>query len=555
MKKYLELIFLFIISFILAISSILIIKSIREVQPPIVVEEFESYDELPHEEAILVKEIVNSPPERAASLINDIENNSVADISITEVLDSYYSEDELDAKAVDIFSESLETDISETLADYEDAKAERDSEEELSYVAGEVIVETKNGLSQEKIEALFSENQYEQLDENLYKVDIKISETVDSAISSFKDEEVVESVFYNGKRDMVVESLESGISDQYRDYSYEYYLQDCKFAKAYTYARKYGKNNRVTVAVIDNGFDTQHKEIKNAVLEAVDMTTGEKFIASISPDTPQHGTACASIIGAMTNNGYPLAGVAQGYDNGVDLLCLKVSNAKGFMSDSNIYKAFKYATDNGAKVISISIGWYYEEGTLIHKAIDYAVDNGVTVVASAGNSNCKSKHYPSDNEKVISVASSDTKGNKAIFSNYGKRVDVVAPGQRIFYAIYGQQALCTAGSGTSYSAPIVASAIALMYRVNPNITPAKVQQILKESENYLGTHNWEKIDAFKGVCPTCRKYEGLKKYRCSDCSATRLISKRCECKNYNDEHFNCGLLNAEKAVRMAYEII
>ncbi len=192
-----------------------------------------------------------------------------------------------------------------------------------------------------------------------------------------------------------------------------------------------------------------------------------------------HGTMVAGCASATTNDAVGISGV--GFNT--KLLFTKhyadnqPSNSNSYSSD--LYEGVLYAATHGAKIINCSWGNPNYSG-IAQDIIKYVtLDLGCLVVAAAGNSNLESPLYPAAYDYVLSVASSDENDVRSWFSNYGKTVDITAPGSNIYTTNYDDG--YRTDSGTSLSAPIVSGAAALVWAHNPTYTPLQVLEQLRIS--------------------------------------------------------------------------
>ncbi|MFP4497921.1 MAG: S8 family serine peptidase [Vulcanimicrobiota bacterium] len=187
------------------------------------------------------------------------------------------------------------------------------------------------------------------------------------------------------------------------------------------------RGNGVTVAVIDTGVayktDGQYHKVED--LENTHFVKGYNFVDNNDKayDDHAHGTHVAGTIAQSTNNGKGVAGIAYK----ARIMPLKVLNRNGFGKVSDIADAIRYATDNGAKVINMSLGGPFPSLAL-KSACSYAWNRGVVIICAAGNSRSTRPHYPSGYSECVSVSATRFDDKLAPYSNRGKSITIAAPG-------------------------------------------------------------------------------------------------------------------------------
>lgn len=183
----------------------------------------------------------------------------------------------------------------------------------------------------------------------------------------------------------------------------------------------------VIVAVIDTGVAYENWQKFHLVpdLDGVTFTKGYDFVndSEHATDDHGHGTHVAGTIAQATNNGIGVAGVAPK----ATIMPLKVLSASGSGSVAGIADAIRYAADNGASVINMSLGGRFRS-KLLENAVKYAHDKGVVVVCAAGNDGTKRVSYPAAYPGAIAVAATQFDETTTFYSNSGKEIDVAAPG-------------------------------------------------------------------------------------------------------------------------------
>lgn len=165
------------------------------------------------------------------------------------------------------------------------------------------------------------------------------------------------------------------------------------------------------------------------------------------------------------------------------IMPVKVFDANGGSSLSLIIQGIHYAVDNGAQVINMSFSMTGSSRAL-ERAIDYANERGVILVAAAGNEGQSITVYPAGYNNVIAVGATDNNSDRASFSNFGPMVDLAAPGAGVITTYpMGKYA---AGWGTSFSAPLVAGAAALLVQLDPGISGPQAQRAAQHADPLSG---------------------------------------------------------------------
>ena len=258
-------------------------------------------------------------------------------------------------------------------------------------------------------------------------------------------------------------------------------------------------SHEVVIGVIDSGMDYNHPDlVDNRWVNPGDLpgsTYGYSTLnAELDPmDSDSHGTHVAGTIGATGNNGIGVVGV----NWNVTLLPCQFLGPTGG-STAGAIECINYFTDlklnHGVNVKATNNSWgggSYSD--TLRAAIESGGDAGILFIAAAGNSGVDADStpmYPAayDLDAIVSVASTDRNDQLSIFSsgasNYGAvSVDLGAPGSAILSTVPGGG--YASYSGTSMASPHVAGAAALLWSVNPDITPLEMKSILMDSGDSL----------------------------------------------------------------------
>lgn len=260
----------------------------------------------------------------------------------------------------------------------------------------------------------------------------------------------------------------------------------------------------VRVAVIDSGIDGSHPDLKGRVVAAKSFVGGSPY-----RDYQGHGTFVAGEIAANPFNGVGIAGLAFN----ARLVIAKVVDDEGTVPLDAEVAAIRWAVAEGARVINLSLGGVRDPlnpkldtySALEQAAIDYAYSKGAVVVAAVGNGTQSPKepwpyaHYPAALPHVVGVSALRRDGTVPEYSNRDAVFnDIAAPGDRIFSTIPEKLEVHRPGCadhpysdcgtlefreaiGTSFAAPQVSAAAALLLGQDPRLTPEQVSWLLERS--------------------------------------------------------------------------
>lgn len=238
------------------------------------------------------------------------------------------------------------------------------------------------------------------------------------------------------------------------------------------------QGNGVVIAILDSGIDPTHPDLKDRLVPGYNFVDGN----TNTTDVRGHGTKVAGAAASALNNGTGVASVA----GAARIMPVRVSNADGYVTWSAMAQGLTFAADKGAKIANMSFNGVAGSSSVL-SAAKYFRDKGGLSFVSAGNDN-RDPGY-ADTDLMIIVASTDKNDAKSSFSNFGKHVDLSAPGSSIYSTTMGGGYASV--SGTSFAAPVTAGVAALVMAANPSLSPAQVEQILKSTARDLGAAGYD----------------------------------------------------------------
>jgi len=316
--------------------------------------------------------------------------------------------------------------------------------------------------------------------------------------------------------------------------------------------------DRVPVAVIDSGADSAHPELAGRILDYKSFVGGSARV-----DTLGHGTFVAGLIAAGVDNGIGIAGLAPS----AELLVAKVVTGSRAIPVEAEARAIRWAVENGARVINMSLGGLRDPldpardsfSRLEADAVAYAVSNGVVVVAAVGNGDLAPSSpwtyasYPAALPHVLGVSAYGESGAVPRFSNRDRIYnDIAAPGEQILsifprpltarFPACSEQGYSSCGpeeyretQGTSFAAPQVSSAAAVLLSLRPTLRPEQVTAILQRTAVDLDAESgcaacasgrdalsgWGRLDAAAAIGALTQPLPVGDRYEANDDAGTR----------------------------------
>lgn len=260
--------------------------------------------------------------------------------------------------------------------------------------------------------------------------------------------------------------------------------------KAYDAWNIQKSDTNMVIAIVDTGVKMDHEDLGNIAFNYADPINGidddgDGYIDNYhgwdvadrdndpTADGHPHGTEVAGMSSATTNNNIGMAGT--GFKSKYLPVKIAETSTSKLVRD---YEGVIYAADHGARVINLSWGaadYYSQYG---QDVINYAVlEKDAVVVAAGGNKNEQLDYYPASYENVLSVGATDINDNKASWATYSYNIDIMAPGHQIYTTRNNGGYLVTTGS--SYAAPLVAGAAALVRSQFPSFNATQVMEQLR----------------------------------------------------------------------------
>jgi serine protease len=287
-------------------------------------------------------------------------------------------------------------------------------------------------------------------------------------------------------------------------YSYQWHMPLIKMPQAWDQSTGTG----VIVAVIDCGVAYENYGVYYQApdLAGTSFVPGYDFVNNDShpDDDCAHGTHVAGTIAQTTNNNLGVTGVAFN----CSIMPVKVLNASGSGTYTQIANGITFAADHGAQVINMSLGGSSSSSTL-QNAVIYAYNKGIAIVCAAGNAGTSTPQYPAAYTQCISVSAVRYDKTYPSYSSYGSTIDICAPGGDVTVDQngdgYGDGVLQQTHDGTHYgtfgyyfydgtsmASPHVAGVAALLIAKNGgSMSPDAVRAAIQNTAEDLGPAGWD----------------------------------------------------------------
>lgn len=269
----------------------------------------------------------------------------------------------------------------------------------------------------------------------------------------------------------------------------------------------------MVIAIVDTGIDLTHPDLKDKLLPGFSALKDkdDSHNQTKGGDDNGHGTHCAGIAAGIGNNGVGIAGISLKNK----ILPVRVLGGAGSGSMFSIAKGIEWAANNGAKVISMSLGGPSSVmNVVVERSVKKAIQKDVVLVGAMGNSGKEEPMVPACINGVIAVGATDDKDVKASFSTFGDHMTVSAPGVQILSSFptyevalsqYGFPKDYAKLSGTSMATPAVSGVVGLIRSKFPNFNREQVKAQLVKSVDDLGKPGHDnlygagRVNAFKAV--------------------------------------------------------
>ncbi|MBI2565526.1 MAG: S8 family serine peptidase [Candidatus Schekmanbacteria bacterium] len=256
----------------------------------------------------------------------------------------------------------------------------------------------------------------------------------------------------------------------------------------------FGGSSSTIVSVVDTGLYRGYNDGPANILPGYDAVDNDNDPS----DGNGHGTHVSGTVAQATGNGTGVTGIVFN----ASMLPVKVLSDKGEGTLEQVANGIRWAADNGAHVINMSLGCEAtEEGCddpILHESVQYAAGKGVFIAAASGNASASVVGFPAAYEECMAVGATGSSDTRASFSNYGTALDIAAPGDGIkqqthLFTCFGFAVVGTPNiescSGTSMASPHVAGLAGLIHSAASSTV--NIRDVIESTATDLGTSGWD----------------------------------------------------------------
>lgn len=357
--------------------------------------------------------------------------------------------------------------------------------QDASFENGEVVVKLAGGTTVEEINGEYGSTTKEQLlgSAGIYLLQLPEAQDPNTVAARMEaDERLV-----YAEPNFVAQSPEGFFrhkawGGRVAEPSYDQYASD---ALGLSCARRMDRGTGTTVAVLDTGVQLDHPDLAAnfAGVARYDFVDDDADPSDRPSGLDVDGNGKAD---ELSGHGTHVAGIVEFVAPGARIMPLRVLDSEGYGNVFLIAEAISYAQRHGADVINLSLGTR-GRSDLLQEVVQKAAESGTVVVAASGNSNTQVPHFPAAGEGVLSITAVDRFERKADFANFGPWVDVSAPGEGIRSAF--PTSTHDYWSGTSMAAPFVAGQAALISNVDPLLSTAGIEALIRDTARPLDAKN------------------------------------------------------------------
>jgi subtilisin family serine protease len=351
----------------------------------------------------------------------------------------------------------------------------------VEYAPGQLVVGVADDATRTEVQAAF-DDAGATVEQSIGAIDTKVVELpparTDEAIDALEDSPAVEYV----EPEVVLEATDTVPNDVL--WQQQWGPSRVRAQKAWDATRG---SPSVIVAVVDTGVDYTHPDLQGLFVDGYDFVNQD----ADPRDDEGHGTAVAGVIAARTQNREGQAGMCWT----CKVMPIKVLDASGSGTTSNIAAGIVWAVNHGARVVNLSLGG---AGTTqaLEDAVDYATSKGAVVLAAAGNSGTTTRFYPAAYPGVLSVAATTPADKLYDWSNRGEDwVQVAAPGCDVAPVRGGGYGTFC---GTSAAPPVVSGIAALALSLDEGLSPAQLDEGLRAGAlDRVSSVHYGRVDALR----------------------------------------------------------